>query len=87
MQFMMLSIGMPLALAGCSFGSVSSVPPPLTVADRTVLDEQGALAVELAYKAARRIYQTGNAPSYGAALSNARAAISELLTLIKGPSS
>ena len=106
-------------LAGCSLSGLASAPSPVTVADRTVLDEQGALAVELAYKAARlgvetavdaglikgdaalrfaildarafqavtaarRVYQTGNAPSYGAALTNARAAISELLALIQG---
>lgn len=49
-----------LALAGCSFGEVASVPPaPSAVADKTVLDEQGALAAELAYKAARIAVETG----------------------------
>jgi hypothetical protein len=35
------------------------VPPPATVADKTVLDEQGILACELAYKAARIAVETG----------------------------
>lgn len=110
---------MAVNLAGCGLSGLASAPAPAAIADRTVLDEQGALAVELAYKAARlgvetavdaglikgdaalrvallderafqavaaarRIYQTGNAPGYGAALTTARAAIAELLALIQG---
>lgn len=43
---------LPLALAGCA--TLPSVPTsPGAVAETTVLDEQGALGVELAYKAFR----------------------------------
>ena len=35
------------------------VAPPATHADRTVLDEQGMMAVELAYRAARVAVETG----------------------------
>lgn len=46
-------------LSGCAgLGSVASPPPPVELANRTVLDEQGALAVELAYKAARLAGET-----------------------------
>ena len=48
-----------LALAGCSFGSLASMPPaPAELSNRTVLDEQAALAVELAYKATRLAGET-----------------------------
>lgn len=48
----------PLALAACT--PPTSIPPaPSTVADKTTLDEQGMLAVELAYKAARMAVETG----------------------------
>jgi hypothetical protein len=57
---LLLALCAPLALAGCGFGSVASVPPaPVAVADQTVLDEQAALAVELAYKAARLAAELG----------------------------
>jgi len=42
-----------LSLTGCALGSLPSVPPPAQVANATVLDEQAALGVELAYKAFR----------------------------------
>lgn len=103
------------ALPAC--GPISTIPPaPGAMADKTVLDEQGALAAELAYKAARvaietgvdaglirgataarvaaldakayaalavvrQAYRAGNATSYAGALTTARAAIADLLTL------
>lgn len=43
-----------LALAGCMPEGSASLPgAPAEVADQTVLDERGATAAELAYKAAR----------------------------------
>jgi hypothetical protein len=108
----------PLALCGCgALGALTGIPSaPAVVAEQTVLDEQGALAVELAYKAvrlavetgvdaelikgqraaqiaeldnkayaavlvARRAYRAGNATSYGAALAEAREAITQLIAL------
>lgn len=106
-----------LALAGCTPGGLTSVPAsPAEVADTAVLDEQGALAAELAYKAARvavetgvdagvirgvsatrfaeldrkayvalekvrTAYRIGNADSYASALTEARGAITALLSL------
>lgn len=43
-----------LALAGCSTGPASLLPPPAAIADRTVLDEQAAITVTLAYTAAAK---------------------------------
>ncbi|EQA97268.1 hypothetical protein L286_23365 [Sphingobium sp. HDIP04] len=44
---------------GVVTGAINSLPaPPAAVADSTVLDEQGALAAELAYKAARVAVET-----------------------------
>lgn len=43
-------------LAACDFGTIQS---PGSVANRTVLDEQIAVSVELAYKAARVAVETG----------------------------
>lgn len=118
MKRLMFLAAASLALSGCSFGGLTSVPAaPAEVADRTILDEQGALAVELAYKAARmavetavdagaikgeaaarlaeldnaayaavlaarRAYRAGNAVSYGAALAEARGAITDILALV-----
>lgn len=49
-----------LALAGCTPGGIASIPDsPAAVANSTTLDEQGALAAELAYKAARIAVETG----------------------------
>jgi len=106
-----------LALGACAPGGLASVPPsPGSAADQTVLDEQGALAAELAYKAARvavetgvdagiirgasaarfaaldaqayaalgrvrTAYRIGNARSYADALTEARSAITALLSL------
>lgn len=52
----------PLALF-CALPACTPVntipPPPGAVADKTILDEQGALAAELAYKAALIALETG----------------------------
>lgn len=60
-----------LALAGCaaplttgagiaaSTADAVGVAPPAALADQTTLDEQGMLAAELAYKAARIAVETG----------------------------
>lgn len=55
MRKLFLFAALPLALAGCGLGSVAGNVPtsPGQVAQQTVLDEQGALGVELAYKAFR----------------------------------
>ena len=46
------------ALSACT--PPATIPPaPGAIADKTVLDEQGALAAELAYKAARIALETG----------------------------
>jgi len=57
-----------LALCACSLGGLASTgaavadaagaPAPASVANKTVLDEQAALGVELAYKAARLSMET-----------------------------
>ena len=48
-----------LSLSGCAGLSALMAPPaPATVANQTVLDEQGAIGVELAYKAARVALET-----------------------------
>lgn len=48
----------PLALlAGCTT-IPTTPPPPVVVANQTALDEKGAQAVELAYKAARLAAET-----------------------------
>ncbi|WP_257554156.1 hypothetical protein [Sphingobium sp. CFD-2] len=108
-----------LALSACGgiTNAVNGIPAsPTTVANSTTLDEQGVLAAELAYKAARvavetgvdaglikgptaakvaqldrrafaalgvvrKAYAAGNAASYASALTRARAAIADLLTL------
>lgn len=119
MKRLYLAICAPLALSGCAgLGALAGMPAaPVEAADSTVIDEQGALAVELAYKAARiaietgvdaglirgeraakaaeidntafaavqaarRAYRAGNATSYGAALAEARAAISDMIALV-----
>jgi len=118
MKRMIFAICGALALASCgAVTAPAAIPPsPSTLADKTVLDEQGALAAELAYKAARlavetgvdagvikganatrfaaldskafaalqtvrAAYRAGNATTYSAALTQARAAISDLLAL------
>jgi hypothetical protein len=114
---LILALAASLALSGCAGLPTLSLPAaPVEAADQTVLDEQAALAVELAYKAARlaietgvdagairganatrlaeldndayaavlaarRAYRAGNATGYGAALAEARAAISDMIEL------
>ena len=51
MRKLLLIFAAPLALTACA--TLPSVPPPAQVANATLLDEQGALGVELAYKAFR----------------------------------
>lgn len=51
MRKLLLAAALPLALTACAGLSVPTSPG--AVAQQTVLDEQGALGVELAYKAFR----------------------------------
>lgn len=60
-----MNLRMILAAACLALASCAALPPPASVpaspvalADRTVADEQGLLAVELAYKAARLSVET-----------------------------
>lgn len=54
----LIPLALLCALPACT--PVNTIPPaPGTVADKTTLDEQGALAAELAYKAARIAIETG----------------------------
>lgn len=58
----LIPFGLLLALSGCGglSDAVNSIPAsPVAVAESTTLDEQGALAAELAYKAARIAVETG----------------------------
>jgi hypothetical protein len=106
---------LPLLLASCATPVIP--PAPSEIADKTILDEQGALGAELAYKAARTAaelavdagvlkgtrasqvaaldrkayaallavrtaYRAGNATAYDTALTEARSAVSQILTLI-----
>lgn len=112
-----------LALTACAplLGALTGLPAaPAAVADKTIVDEQAALSVELAYQtatqlvltanragllkddslrarvraadqtayqgvlAARAAYRAGNAADYGAAAATARAAISDILSAVKG---
>ena len=53
-----IALALLCAIPACA--PVSAVPPvPASVADKTMLDEQGALAAELAYQAARVAIETG----------------------------
>lgn len=60
MKMRMIFAAACLALASCGpLAPPTSVPAaPVVVADRTTADEQGMLAVELAYKAARLSVET-----------------------------
>ena len=59
MKRLLLAVGASIALAACTPAGLADIPPaPSAVADKTVLDEQGVLAVELAYKAARLAVET-----------------------------
>lgn len=113
-----LSACNPLTIAPGG-GVLKSIPAaPIEAADQTVLDEQGLLGLELAYKAARlaaetatdaglvrggiavriasfdntayralgvarRAYAAGNAASYAQALTEGRAALDQLVNLLK----
>lgn len=60
MKRLLLVVSAALALAGCTLPALGSLPSsPAEAADSTVLDEQAATAVELAYKAARLAVETG----------------------------
>lgn len=52
-----LAGALALALSGCGvlplLTGIAAPPPPVAVADRTMLDEQALTALELAYKAGR----------------------------------
>ena len=115
-------LGLMLSLAACApaLKAIGNIPAnPAAVASQTKLDEQAALSVELAYKAARltvstatraglvtpqnatklaaadnkaymavvlvrEAYAAGNAASYSQALTAARAAIADIVTLSSG---
>lgn len=115
----LLPLALLCALPACT--PINTIPPaPGAVADKMMLDEQGALAAELAYKAARiaietgvdaglirgaaaakiatldakayaalgvvrKAYAAGNAVSYATAITTARAAIADLLSLTGKP--
>jgi hypothetical protein len=49
----------PLSLALAACAAVPTVPTPVELADKTVLDERAVVGVELAYKAARLAVETG----------------------------
>lgn len=125
MKRILLALCAVLTLSGCLPGSLdqtlsSAPPPPAAVADRTVVDEQAMLAVELAYKGARLaaetatdagllrgeraarvaaidnrtyravtglrgIYRAGQGQGWLAALTDARASVTELVSAVKGP--
>ena len=54
----LIPLALLCALPACA--PINTIPPsPASVADKAVLDEQGALAAELAYKAARIAIETG----------------------------
>ncbi len=54
-----LAAAVLLAAPGCAHLPAPAIPPaPVAIADRTVLDEQALLALELAYKAARLAGET-----------------------------
>jgi len=60
MMRLLFAVSAALALAGCNLSALGSLPPtPAQAADRTILDEQGALTVELAYSAVRLAVETG----------------------------
>ncbi len=61
MNRLFLAILAPLALSGCAgLSTLAGLPSaPVAVADETVLDEQAALSIDLAYKAARLAIETG----------------------------
>ena len=114
-----LAAALALSLTGCAGLGAMMTGGPATAANQTVLDEHGAIGVELAYKAARTAleiavdsgllkgdraakaaaldnqafaavtgvraaYRAGNASNYGAAMGEARAAVTAMLAVVKG---
>jgi hypothetical protein len=60
MKRLLLAVSAAVALAGCNPSALGTLPSsPAQAADRTTLDEQGALTVELAYSAVRLAVETG----------------------------
>lgn len=58
--FMNAALVVALCLGVTACGALSAIPPsPASAANATVLDEQGALGVELAYQAAALSLRTG----------------------------
>ena len=53
MKKLILAAALALSLSGCAALGALMTGSPATVASHTTLDEQGAISVELAYKAAR----------------------------------
>jgi len=68
MKRLYFALAASLALSACNLGRLASTgavvadaagaPAPSSVANKTILDEQAALGVELAYKAARLSMET-----------------------------
>lgn len=61
MKMLLFAAPVLLSLSGCGFGAIntSAIPAsPAAAAETTALDEQAALSVELAYKAARLVVET-----------------------------
>lgn len=56
-KFLILLSAFSLPLGGCA--SLTAVPVPATVANTTILDEQGVIAVGLGYKTFRIAVETG----------------------------
>lgn len=116
MKRILIAAALALSLPGCA--GLAALTSPATVANQTVLDEQGAIGVELAYKASRTAmevavdagllkgeraakaaaldnqafaavttvraaYRAGNAGNYGVALAEARAAVTNMLAVIR----
>lgn len=63
MKRLILACAAALALAGCAplgmLAGLSAPPAPVALADRTTLDEQGLLGLELAYKGGRIAAEAG----------------------------
>lgn len=55
----LLMAALLIALPACTM-PLASVPPPATIADQTILDEQTGLSVELAYQAAATAVKTAD---------------------------
>ncbi len=75
----LISICLFCALSGCAgmLNGIGGVPPsPAAVADRTVLDEQAALSVELAYQASSVVIRA--AASVGALRGESASRVAEI---------